>query len=67
MTTVFNGEIVADYTMASPILYFKYTDEALYKQYKEELLSLMQKFEKQLREKNGEPDGPNYTSEHAFT
>ena len=60
--SVFTGEIVADYTMPAPILYFKNTDESLYKQYKEELLSLMQKFEKQLREKNGKPDGPNYTS-----
>ena len=58
----FTGEIVADYTMAAPILYFKYTDEALFKKYKEELLALMQKYEKQLRSKNGEPNGPLNTS-----
>ena len=58
----FTGEIVADYTMAAPILYFKHTDEALFKKYKEELLALMQKYEKQLRSKNGEPNGPLKTS-----
>ena len=60
--SLFTGEIIADYTMASPILYFKATDEGLYHSYKEELLTLMQKYEKQLRSKNGEPNGPLNTS-----
>ena len=60
--SVFTGEIVADYTMPAPILYFKNTDGGLFKAYKEDLLSLMQKYEKQLRSKNGEPNGPLNTS-----
>ena len=60
--SVFTGEIVADYTMPAPILYFKNTDEGLFKAYKEDLLSLMQKYEKQLRSRNGESNGPLNTS-----
>ena len=66
MINEFAGEIIADYTMVAPILYFTAADEELYKQYKEDLLSLLQKFEKLLREKNGTPNGPVNTSEYAF-
>ena len=59
----FKGEIVADYTMAAPMLYFTATDEELYKQYKEDSLTLLQNFEKLLREKNGTTNGPPHTSQ----
>ena len=43
--------------------YFTAADGELYKQYKEDSLTLLQKFEKLLREKNGTPNGPLHTSQ----
>ena len=44
----FDGEVVKDYTQPAPVLHFKKEDEALYKAYKEECLTLMQKYDRLL-------------------
>ena len=58
----FKGEIVADYTMAAPILHFREGDEELYNAYKQKSLGLLQEYSRILEEKNGKDKNKVYTS-----